>query len=129
MADTPRNAGGSCRPVTFHVIDELWCGGQWTYQAGIFPMLRALPPADQGALVAFNGGTTAGIPTINGIQGFNLGLPFLYRQGFGNPDWQDWSQFLGPFAPESRKVGARFKLDYGLRFQHHRESESVGTYD
>src|SRR5260370_8514012 len=119
MADTPRNAGGSCRPVTFHVIDELWCGGQWTYQAGIFPMLLALPPADQGALVAFNGGTTAGIPAINGIQGFSLGLPFLYRQGFGNPDCQDWSQFVGLLAQHSRKIVPPFTLHSAGAFDPH----------
>jgi hypothetical protein len=121
--------GGSYRPVKYHVIDELWFGGQWTFQAGIFPMLLALPPADQGALVGFNGGTTAGIPTINGIQGFSLGLPFLYRQGFGNPDWQDWSQFVGLFAQDSWKIGSRFTLDYGVRFDHDAEPNPLGTYN
>ncbi|HYL74981.1 MAG TPA: hypothetical protein VEU96_12295, partial [Bryobacteraceae bacterium] len=120
--------GGSFRPVHYRVINALWFGGQFSFQSSIYPSLLALPAADQGALVAFNGGT-AGIPTINALQSFSLGLPFLFRQSFGNPEWNDWANFLGLFAQDSWKVTSRLTVDYGVRFDNDKEPTPLKTYN
>ncbi len=96
--------GASYRPVKYRVVNELWFGGQFTFAGGpSFPITLALPAADQSALLAFNGGTS-GIPGVNALQAFSLGLPSTVRQGFGNPQWEDWTQFLGVFAQDSWKM-------------------------
>jgi len=62
------------------------------------------------------------------LQSFSLGYPFLFRQGFGNPDWQDWAHFLGTFVQDSWKIKPRFTLDYGVRFDFDREPKPLGSY-
>jgi len=115
--------GGSYRFVHYRVINELWFSGEWTFSPGVFPLILAVPAADRPALVGFN--LANGIPqngpaaaTLNSIQSFNLGLPFLYRQGFNNPEWQDWAHYLGLFAQDSWKVTPRLTIDFGLRFDY-----------
>lgn len=120
--------GGSYRPVHYRVVNELWFSGQWTFSSVIFPMLSAVPAADQPPLVAFNGGTT-GFPALSALQSFSLGLPYLFRQGFGNPEWRDWSSFLGLFAQDSWKISPRLTLDYGIRFDSDREPAPLHTYN
>lgn len=120
--------GASYRPVKYRVIDELWFGGQFTFAGGAsFPISLALPAADQSALVAFNGGT-AGIPGVNALQAFSLGLPSTVRQGFGNPLWEDWTQFLGVFAQDSWKISPRLTVDYGIRYDLDKEPSPLKTY-
>jgi len=116
--------GASYRPVHYHVINELWFGGQWTFGGG-FPIATPLVAADQAALAAFG----APIPTVNPIQAFSLGLPSSVRQGFGTPEWQDWAKFLGVFAQDSWKITPHFTLDAGVRFDSDAEPKPLQTYN
>ncbi|MBM3811504.1 MAG: TonB-dependent receptor [Acidimicrobiia bacterium] len=125
--------GASYRPVNYRVINELWFGGQWNFASGTYPLALALPAADQSALGQFNvvnGLPAAGPATANftALQSLNLGLPFLYRQGFGTPRWNDWAHFLGTFAQDSWKVHPRFTLDLGVRFDFDNEPAPLGSY-
>ncbi len=120
--------GGSYRPVRYNVVQPLWFDGSWSFSTGIYPAFTGLTPADQGALIGFNGGA-AGIPPLSGLQAFNLGLPLTYRQGFGNPEFKDWANFLGLFIQDSWKVSKRFTLDYGLRLDSDREPKPLKRYD
>ena len=120
--------GGSYRPVHYRVVNELWFGGQWTFSSAVFPILSVVPAADQPALVGFNGGAT-GFPMLSALQTFSLGLPYLFRQGFGNPEWQDWANFLGLFAQDSWKISPRFTLDYGIRVDSDQEPKPLHTYN
>jgi hypothetical protein len=125
--------GASYRPIDYHVRAELLFGGQWTFSSGIYPVLFAVPPVDQAALIAFNlstldpatgdpyGPTGPALAALNGLEAFNLGLPFLMAQGFNNPVWSDWAHYAGVFAQDSWQATRRLTLDYGLRFD--RESE------
>jgi len=125
--------GASYRPVNYHVINELWFGGLWNFASGVFPAILAAPAADQAALVGFNRSISVpdnGPPlaSLSALQSLNLGVPFLFRQGFGNPDWKDWAHFLGTFAQDSWKVTPRIALDLGVRFDFDREPQPLGFY-
>ncbi|MFN0108020.1 MAG: carboxypeptidase regulatory-like domain-containing protein [Blastocatellia bacterium] len=133
--------GGSFRPVNYEVRNDLWVGGEWNFQGGVYPitaLLGSLPAAAQGAVVSAicttanrPAGDCTTAPTaaatvatltagtaLNALQSFNFGLPFLYRQSFGNSTWKDTVRFLGFFAQDSWKVNNRLSLDYGLRFDY-----------
>ncbi|MBI3654622.1 MAG: TonB-dependent receptor [Acidobacteria bacterium] len=122
--------GASFRPVKYKVDNQLWFGGEWNFSSAVYPLVLAVPAADQTAFVVgvcqLNGiplancnATTAGgsIPgtALTSLQSFNNNLPFLYRQGFGNSIWQDSAKYLGTFAQDSWKVSQRLTLDYGFR--------------
>jgi len=130
--------GASYRPVNYRVINELWFSGEWNFSSGVFPLILAVPPADRTAFVIFNrslGNNPDGtrlvpdngpvIANFSSIQSFNLGLPFLFRQGFGNPEWKDWAHYLGTFAQDSWKVTPRLTLDIGMRFDYDAEPEPL----
>jgi hypothetical protein len=122
--------GASYRPVNYRVINELWFSGEWTFSSGIFPIILAVAPADRPALVVFNRANRIpdnGPPAANltSIQSFNLGLPFLFRQGFNNPEWKDWAHYLGAFAQDSWKVSPRFTLDIGIRVDYDAEPKPL----
>ena len=121
-------AGASYRPVRYNVVNALWFSGTWAFSPGVYSILSGLAPADQAAVAAFNGGS-AGIPTLSGLQSFNLGLPLTYRQGFNNPEWTDWAKFLGLFIQDSWKISKRFTVDYGVRFDHDAEPKPLKTYN
>jgi hypothetical protein len=140
--------GGSFRPVQYEVRNDLWVGGEWNFQGGVYPLtvlLGSLPAATQGVMLAALC-TTAGRPAadcttaanasatvatltagtqFNALQSFNFGLPFLYRQSFGNSTWKGTVRYLGVFAQDSWKVNDRLTLDYGGRIDYDGEPTPV----
>ena len=119
--------GGSYRPVKYTVRNELWFSGDWTFSSGVFPITLAVPAADQVAFVTAAG---AGVPTFNGLQAFNRGLPVTVRQGFNNPLWTDKAQYFGFFGQDSWKVNSRLTVDFGARVDYDGEPKPIphGTY-
>lgn len=123
-------AGASYRPVDYRVRNDLWFGGDWTFSTGIYPLLLAVQAQDQPALVQFNlttidPSTGSAYPVtgpalagLSGLQSFNLGLPFLFHQGFNNPIWAGWANDLGSFVQDSWAPSKRINLDYGLRYDY-----------
>ena len=125
--------GASYRPVRYRVVNEVWFGGEWTFSSGIYPALLAVPPADRTALGRFN--ASQGLPAngpaasnLTSLQSFSHGLPYLFRQGFGNPEWIGWTHFIGTFVQDSWKVAPRFTVDLGVRFDIDREPAPLSTY-
>jgi hypothetical protein len=139
--------GGSFRPVNYEVRNDLWVGGEWNFQGGVYPLTLLIPAAAQAAVIpalcttagrpatdctnATTGAATVAALTagtqLNALQSFNFGLPFLYRQSFGNSTWKDTVRFLGVFAQDSWKVNNRLSLDFGGRIDYDGEPRPVPT--
>jgi hypothetical protein len=105
--------GGSYRPVHYNFRNDLWFAGEYQFLPSIFSVSLAVPAADRPAFTAAAAGLT--VPTLNGVQAFDLNLPFLYRQGFNNPVWEGTGHYIGGFAQDSWKVHPRLTLDIGGR--------------
>jgi Carboxypeptidase regulatory-like domain len=125
-------AGVSARPVSFHVTERAWFNGEWTFSSSVYPVILALPPADQGALAAYNaanGISASGPPaaSLTALETYNLGLPFLFRQASGNPSWRGWQTFLGAFVQDSWTPVRNLTIDAGLRFDDDREAKPIAA--
>ncbi|HYV03358.1 MAG TPA: TonB-dependent receptor [Blastocatellia bacterium] len=106
--------GGSYRPVHYNFRNDLWFAGEYQFLPSIFSVSLAVPAgADRTAFTAAAAGLT--VPTLNGVQAFDLNLPFLYRQGFNNSTWTGTGHYLGGFAQDTWKVHPRLTLDIGGR--------------
>src|SRR6185295_1011701 len=105
--------GGSYRPVHYNFRNDLWFAGEYQFLPSIFSVSLAVPAADRAAFTAAATGLT--VPTLNGVQAFDLNLPFLYRQGFNNSTWVGTGHYVGGFAQDTWKVHPRLTLDIGGR--------------
>ena len=54
---------------------------------------------------------------ISALQAFALGLPTVYQQGFGNPNWTGWAHRMNFFAENSIRVLPNLLLALGLRYE------------
>jgi len=72
--------------------------------------------------------TTPGA-AISPLQNASLGLPQVYQQGFGNPDYGDYTRPLTAFyAQDSWNIGRGFTLNYGLRYELDTQFAPLTTY-
>ena len=110
--------GASYRPVDATMITEI--GFRGTYQfAGGLPLTRALSASDAAVLT----GPLAPPPdsTLISLQAFNLGLPSIWQQGFGNPGFRAWQHNFGAFGQLSWKATPRLTLNLGARLNYNGE--------
>lgn len=64
---------------------------------------------------------------ISSLQAYSLGLPIVYQQGFGDPDWKGWSNRFNFFVEDAIRVTPKFLLTLGLR--HELELKTAFPYD
>ncbi len=124
--------GASYRPVDYNVEDDLYFAGQFNFADNTFPIISAVPPAQQAAVVRYN--LMNGIPPngpplagLSGAQTFVFGLPSFYHQGYNNPAWHDWAHYFGSFVQDSWKVSPKLTLDFGGRLDFDREPSPLKT--
>jgi Carboxypeptidase regulatory-like domain/TonB dependent receptor-like, beta-barrel len=66
---------------------------------------------------------------INSMQSASFGLPQVYQQGFGNPDYPAYTRPLtGLYWQDSWKVTPNFTLNYGLRYEIDSQYLPLNTY-
>ncbi len=107
--------GVTYRPVRYRVTSNITFNGDFQFYAGLPPTL-ALSPADQAVLTGplaapLEAGATS-------LQGFFLGLPFGWGQGFGNGFVKGTQHAVGFFEQDSWKPNRRTTIDYGLRLDY-----------
>ncbi len=64
---------------------------------------------------------------INALQSFNLNLPIVYQQGFGDPVAKSWQARYAVYAQDTWKVRPNFTLSYGLRYSINDDSFLIPT--
>lgn len=112
--------GVSYRPVDVQFVTEIGFGGFYQFAAGQ-PLTRAVA---QPSVSVLTGPLAPPADTVlTSLQAFNLGLPAIWQQGFGNPGLSAWQHNLGVFGQVSWKVAPRLTLDLGARLNYDGEPE------
>src|SRR5262245_33173628 len=65
---------------------------------------------------------------ITSLQAFNLNLPIVYQQGFGDASANSWTNRYGLYVQDAWKLRPNLTLNYGLRYSIHDEPFFVPTY-
>ncbi len=136
--------GGS---VFYHRLtsdNETFMGGRFNFGAAI-PTANLLGatgaaqvanPLNQFVLTApgtpFRDGNGNGLADVfevpmTSLQSFNLGLPIVYQQGFGNTQLNQTFVRSALYAQDTWKATQRLTLSYGLRYAIHDEALVIPT--
>jgi hypothetical protein len=114
--------GVSYRPVDTLVLTEIGFQGTFTFAAGL-PLANALSTSD---LESLTGPLAPPADTaLTSLQAFNLGIPSLWQQGFGNPGFPAWQQNLGNFAQVTWKLKPGLTLNLGTRLNYDGEPQPL----
>jgi len=118
--------GGSVFLHDVATTNETYFGGRFNFGAAIpLSNIIALNPAlGPTVLQQLQGFLQQNQPSlvpalaapINALQSFNLGLPIVYQQGFGDSESSGWIGRYGMYVQDSWKVSQRFSLNLGLRY-------------
>lgn len=127
--------GWDLNPVRVQQQSDTFLGGRFTFGSRI-PLALVLQSATGDPNIATTLGTLlagAGqqrlIPVlsqpITALQSYSLGIPELYQQGFGDPNYLITTTRHNLFIQDTWKVGAHLTLNGGLRYELERHNPVV----
>jgi len=64
---------------------------------------------------------------LSALQAYNLGLPTLYQQGFGDPNWAVWVKRYAFFLQDAVKLSRTLTLNAGLRYDLEVPAKPIAT--
>ena len=64
---------------------------------------------------------------LTAIQAFNLGVPAVYIQGFGDPRWKGWFKRSNFFFNDVMRLHSRLTLNAGVRYELESAPSGLGT--
>ncbi len=130
--------GGSAFIHDISSSSDTFFGGRFNFGAAIplsniIALNPALGPAVATGLSQFlQAANPALLPAlatpITALQSYNLGLPIVYQQGFGDPSANSWTNRYGFYAQDAWQIASNFTLNYGLRYSLHDEPFFIPTY-
>ncbi|MBL8207721.1 MAG: carboxypeptidase regulatory-like domain-containing protein, partial [Blastocatellia bacterium] len=136
--------GGSVFMHRLTSDNETFMGGRFNFGAAI-PTANLLGatgaaqvanPLNQFILTApgspFRDGNGNGLADVfevpmTSLQSFNLGLPIVYQQGFGNTQLNQTFNRFAIYGQDSWKASQRLTLSYGVRYAIHDEALTIPT--
>lgn len=64
---------------------------------------------------------------LTAIQAFNVGVPAVYMQGFGDPRWKGWFKRYNFFFNDVMRLSSRVTLNAGIRYELEAAPSGLGT--
>lgn len=129
--------GGNLYAWKIGTNSETFVGGRFNFTpqiplSSIIALNPALGPAFlttlTGFLTANNASLLPALATpINPLQAFNLNLPTVYQEGFGDPAATSWTTRFGVYFQDAWKMRQNFTLTYGLRYSINDEPYNIRT--
>jgi hypothetical protein len=136
--------GGQFQAIDNSANSQTFFGGRFNFTPQL-PLISLVPAAARPGLIGFlvsSGGALGldlgggaltlcsnpsitgcpnGVPDvldapINGVQAFNVNLPTVYQQGFGESGFDAWSRRYSFYGQDSWKVRPNFTLNFGARY-------------
>jgi hypothetical protein len=121
--------GGQFQAIDNSANSQTFFGGRFNF-GNVLPLINLVPAANRPALIGFlsaSGGALGadangnGIPDsldapITALQSFNLNLPIVYQQGFGESGFNAWTYRTAFYGQDSWKVRPNFTFNYGARY-------------
>jgi hypothetical protein len=145
--------GGQYQAINNATDSQTFFGGRFNFTAQL-PLISLVPAAARVPLITFlltNGGPLGvdtgggaislcanpgvngcpnGIPDpldapINAVQAFNVNLPTVYQQGFGESHDSEYSHRFSFYGQDTWKVRPNFTLNLGLRYYLENDAEPI----
>ena len=123
--------GASVHSVRHSVVAETFFAGRFIFGEAV-PLSSVIDQAAgpgtsqllQGLLAQTGQPGLAGAvhEPISSLQAYALGLPIVYQQGFGDPQWMGWKHFFDFYAEASWRLRSDFLLTLGARQEFERKT-------